>query len=160
MSLRLPEIQAQGGLIPQEAYVKEKAASLVRMEPVPLCRCCNPAFMSSDEEWDDDMWEDPRPREATKETNKLELDREWQTRREQHFNVSWLALDRLVLCRRAGISRYVRPFCPACRVAIAKAKMLESRRSCSKHSMKVCVPVEARTFGHVLHTWQALAFQT
>ncbi|KAK9851159.1 hypothetical protein WJX84_005302 [Apatococcus fuscideae] len=56
------------------------------MEPVPLCRCCNPAFMSSDEEWDDDMWEDPRPKEEDKETNKLELDREWQTRREQHFN--------------------------------------------------------------------------
>ena len=57
-------------------------------DPVPLCRCCNPAFLSSDEEWDDDMWEDPRKEEDANESVKVELDREWQTRREQHWNVS------------------------------------------------------------------------
>lgn len=55
--------------------------------------------MSSDEEWDDDMWEDPRPKEELKEASKFELDREWQTRREQHFNVCshWKATHRRTL---------------------------------------------------------------
>lgn len=102
------------------------------MEPVPLCRCCNPAFMSSDEEWDDDMWEDPRPKEENKETSKFELDREWQTRREQHFNV----------CSRckAAQSRtrqQVGNYSVNCRVVIEKARMRESRQLFSKHSMKV-----------------------